>query len=61
MNGRQLAGVATERWPHLKVLFHHRLHGKCHRPPRRARPWRELHRQAILDRRIGREDKSIGF
>lgn len=21
MNGRQLAGVATERWPHLKVLF----------------------------------------
>ncbi|HTR84933.1 MAG TPA: ATP-binding protein, partial [Reyranella sp.] len=21
MNGRQLAGIATERWPHLKVLF----------------------------------------
>jgi DNA-binding LytR/AlgR family response regulator len=21
MNGRQLAGVATERWPYLKVLY----------------------------------------
>lgn len=21
MNGRQLAGIATERWPNLKVLF----------------------------------------
>ena len=45
------------RWPVLKVFFHDWLNCQRHRPSRRARSWRQSHRQAALGLGAGRQDR----